>query len=431
MLNSLKIIILLLVISGLSACGGGGDGDDTQTTANTDATTTDTDNTNDSTTTATNNTTDNTAIETNPALLGKQLFSDTRLSFNQNQSCATCHNPDKGFIDDRDNGVASAVSLGDDEISLGNRNSPTVSYASLAPDFTGNNQNARGGQFLDGRADNLTDQAGQPFLNALEMGMPNQASVIERIVAVPEYVAAFEALYGASVFDNTNTAFNALADSLASFQETQEVSPFDSKYDRAIAGSYTLTNAERNGQNLFFSNRASCQECHNLNNLPNVSPDELFTNHDYENIGVPANAALNSTLRSLGQQADLTANGDQGLFENPAVNNNNATRGRFKVPTLRNVAVTAPFMHNGVFANLQTVIHFYDHQGGNNRRPINPETNQAWGAPEVNNNINNNDLQMRPLSDADVNNLECFLRTLTDAQFEEDLPPLRTGLNCT
>ncbi len=418
MLNPLKIITLLIVISGLSACGS----ESIDATTATDITTT-------TGSTTDTDTTDNTSINTSAALLGRQLFSDTRLSFNQNQSCATCHNPDKGFIDDRDNGVASAVSLGDDELSLGNRNSPTVSYASLAPDFTGNNQNARGGQFLDGRADNLIDQAAQPFLNALEMGMPDQASVIERIVAVPEYVAAFEALYGTSIFDNTNNAFNALADSLVSFQETRAVSPFDSKYDRAIAGIDTLTNAEQAGQTLFFSNRASCNSCHQVNGLPDRSASELFTSHEYENIGVPANSALNRVLTSLGQQTDLVSNGDQGLFDNPAINTN-AARGRFRIPTLRNSAVTGPYMHNGVFANLQTVIHFYDHQGGNNQRSINPETNQAWENPEVNNNISNQ-LNMRDLSNNDINNLECFLRTLTDAQFEDDLPAPHSALDCS
>ena len=261
------------------------------------------------------------------------------------------------------------------------------------------------------------------------MGMPDRASVIERIVAVPEYVAAFETHYGATVFDNTNTAYSALSDSLASFQETPEVSPFDSKFDRAVAGTYTLTNSEQNGQNLFFSNRASCNNCHRVNGLANTSPDQLFTNHEYENIGVPTNQTLNSILQSSGQQNDLVNIGDQGLFANPAVNTN-AARGRFRVPTLRNVAVTGPFMHNGTFDNLQTVIHFYDHQGGNNnRRPINPETNQPWGNPEVNNV--SNQLNMRPLSNNDVNNLECFLRTLTDTQFEGDLPALRAGLNCS
>ena len=414
--NLLRVFALPLIFSGLAACGGG-DGGNTNTGAAS------------GTITGSTGDTSGTTLSTNAALLGERLFSDTSLSFNQNLSCATCHNPDKGFIDDRDNGVASAVSLGDDQISLGNRNSPTVSYASLTPDFTGNDENASGGQFLDGRASNLTEQAGEPFLNSLEMGMPSRESVIARIIAVPEYVEAFEALYGNAVFNDTNTAYAALSDSLASFQETQAVNPFDSKYDRAIAGTYTLTNAEENGQDLFFSNRASCQDCHHINGLADVSPSELFTNHEYENIGVPANARLNSVLSSAGQQADLVNNGDQGLFENPAVNTN-AARGRFRVPTLRNVAVTGPFMHNGVFQNLQTVLHFYDHQGGNNNRNINPETNQVWGAPEVNDNISNQ-LNMRDLSDNDINNLECFLRTLTDAQFEADLPPLRAGLNCS
>lgn len=364
--------------------------------------------------------------------LGRLIFSDKRLSFNQTQSCATCHNPEKGFIDDRDNGVAGAVSLGDDQVSLGTRNTPTASYASMIPDFRGNDQNAVGGQFLDGRSVDLRAQAGEPFLNPVEMAMPDRASVIERITGIPEYVAAFESIYGTSVFDTTESAYNALTDSLASFQETQAVSPFDSKYDRAVAGTYQMTTAEMNGMNLFFSNRANCRDCHHVDNLPNRSPNELFTNHRYFNIGVPDNQTLNSYLQSVGQQSDFLANGDQGLFHNPAVNENPATRGLFKVPTLRNIAVTGPYMHNGAFANLQTVLEFYDHQaGGNNRRPINPETNEPWGAPEVNNNISNDLLRMPRLDDNDVDNLECFLRTLTDAQFEEDLPALRAGLNCS
>ena len=409
MLNQFKIMTLPFIIIALSACDGG----PVSTT----------------TTNSTGSTTGST-IETNATLLGKRLFSDTRLSFNQTQSCATCHNPEKGFIDDRDNGVARAVSLGDDGVSLGNRNSPTVSYRSLVPDFNENNENSTGGHFLDGRAGNLTDQAGEPFLNAVEMGMPDRASVIARIVAVPDYVAAFEALYGATVFDDTNTAFSALSDSLASFQESKEVSPFNSKFDRAIAGTYTFTNAEQEGQNLFFAGRASCDNCHRLEDIPNLSPTQLFTNHRYENVGVPINQTLNNFLQSTGQQADLVNNGDQGLLANPAVNTSDA-RGRFRVPSLRNVAVTAPYMHNGVFANLQTVIEFYDHVSGNDERTINPETNQPWRNPEVDENISLFQLEMQGFSDRDVDNLECFLRTLTDAKFEGDLPALRAGLNCS
>ncbi|MGB1255437.1 MAG: cytochrome-c peroxidase, partial [Thiolinea sp.] len=398
---------------------------------NTDTDNTDTDNTD------TDNT-ENTFVS--KAALGQQVFADPRFSFNRTQSCATCHNPENGFIDDRNNGVAAAVSLGDDGISLGNRNSPTVSYAALTPNFTGNNQNARGGQFLDGRAADLHTQAGEPFLNPLEMNMPDRVSVVARMMESTEYLAAFRDFYGDTVFDDTNSAFLALTDVLAEFQETPAVSPFDSKYDRALAGTYTMSAPELQGMNLFFSNQTSCLECHHVDNLPNRSPNELFTNHRYFSIGTPANQTLNNHLSSIGQQAGLVANGDLGLFHNPAVNNNPQTRGLFKVPTLRNIAVTGPYMHNGTFANLETVLHFYDHRGGQrgggnggggNRRPINPETGQPWGNPEVNANISNNRLRMPGLNNNEVNALECFLRTLTDEQFEEDLPPLRAGLNCS
>ncbi|MCL4158720.1 UNVERIFIED_CONTAM: hypothetical protein GTU68_047852 [Idotea baltica] len=363
------------------------------------------------------------------ALLGEALFSDTSLSFNSTQSCSSCHNSDIAFIDNSASDTDNAVSLGDDGFSLGNRNSPTLSYIALNPSFTGDDEDAEGGFFHDGRAADLAAQAGEPFLNPLEMGMPDQESVVSRITADSDYVAAFEELYGDDVFDDTETAFAALADSIVNFQQTDIFSPFDSKYDRALAGTYEMTDIEEEGMDLFFSNQASCLDCHHVDDLPNRSEDELFTSHRYFNIGVPVNQTLNALLESAGQQDELRANGDLGLFNNPAVNGDDDTRGLFKVPTLRNVAVTGPYMHNGVFANLQTVIHFYDHQGGNgrngngnnNRRPINPETGEAWGDPETDENISNNRLRMPQLDDDEVEALECFLRTLTDAAYESEL----------
>jgi len=259
--------------------------------------------------------------------------------------------------------------------------------------------------------------------------MPSEAAVVARIQEDTDYTAAFQAFFGATVFDDTTTAYNALKHTLATFQATDALSPFDSKYDRALAGTYTMTTTENQGMNLFFSNRTNCLTCHHVDNLPQRSPQERFTNHEYFNIGVPANTTLNTFLTNVNQQADLVANGDQGLFANPAITNNNA-RGRFKTPTLRNIAVTQPYMHNGVFANLQTVLHFYDHQGGNPARANNPETGQAWNAPEVNNTISTNQLNMPNLSDNDIDALECFLRTLTDQAYETNLPALRTGLSC-
>jgi cytochrome c peroxidase len=89
-------------------------------------------------------------------------------------------------------------------------------------------------------------------------------------------------------------------------------------------------------------------------------------------------------------------------------------------------------MHNGVFKNLNTVIEFYDHQGGNQQRVNNPETGTAWQAAEVPETVSRHRLGIRnAMSDADINNLECFLRTLTDQKFERHLPTLREGLSCS
>ncbi len=96
-----------------------------------------------------------------------------------------------------------------------------------------------------------------------------------------------------------------------------------------------------------------------------------------------------------------------------------AQRGQFKVPTLRNVAVTGPYMHNGVFARLRTVIEFYDHFVNPTARALNPETNQPWAPPEVPETVANELLKVgRPMDDRDVEALECFLKTLTDARYE-------------
>ncbi len=416
--------------------------------------------------------------------LGKSLFSDTNLSLTRTQSCSSCHNAEQGFIDNRDNGVESAVSLGHDGISLGNRNAPTLSYAAFSPNFTGTNaNNASGGQFWDGRAASLSNQAEGPPLNAIEMGMLNKADVISRLQENTDYVVAFESYFGNTVFDDVETAYTAMADSIAAFEESDEVSPFNSKFDQALTGDYSLSSNEARGMNLFFSPASGCVRCHstvmgqgrnqnrgnlqarggrgaggranppigagrgtgfggagaaNPSRLDNIMPrlaaagNEVFSNFRYFNNGTPSNTSLNIFLQSVGQQSEFLATGDQGLFNNPLINRNANSRGRFKVPTLRNIAVTAPYMHNGVFKNLSTVIKFYDHQGGNQQRVNNPETGTAWQAAEVPETVSRRRLGIRnAMSDTDINNLECFLRTLTDQKFEQHLPTLREGLSCS
>lgn len=358
--------------------------------------------------------------------LGEALYHDINLSLNRTQSCATCHNPDKAFIDDRldSEGKVSATSLGDDALSFGDRNTPTAAYAAFIPQF-GEETHSRfnsqqpdysgfvGGQFLDGRSNDLVEQAQGPFINPIEMGMPDEESVILRLQENEEYILAFQALYGAAIFDDHHAAYVALADAIAKFEKTEVFSSFDSKYDKSLRGEYTydpLSKAAQ-GKALFFSQQfTNCATCHQLKS--NSSPQEMFTNFEYHNIGVPMNTA-DRTLYGL--EPNFV---DNGLLDNEQVTDE-AHRGKFKVPTLRNSAVTGPYMHNGVFKELKTVIEFYDHFLTESVHTINPETGLAWAAPEVAETVSTQELADGNKLDADeVEALVCFLRTLTDERFE-------------
>jgi cytochrome c peroxidase len=353
------------------------------------------------------------ALET-PEELGRLLFFDSNLSLNRTQSCATCHAPARGFVDKRGSGVAAAASLGDDGESLGDRNAPTASYAAFSPLFHRNAQGKYiGGQFLDGREPDLAGQAGGPPLNPIEMAMPDAAAVVGRLRENPVYVEAFEKLYGSGVWDDTGTAYAAMARSIAAFERTEFFAPFDSKYDRYLRGEAELTEQEDLGMTLFFSQQfTNCNVCHQLEPRPGMA-GETFSNYEYHNIGTPKNGALREMN---GRGEDFV---DRGLLENPAVDDP-AQAGKFKVPTLRNVAVTGPYMHNGVFEDLRTVVLFYNKYNSRSaRRQINPETGAQWDAPEVAENLSEKELKIGPaLDDRRVDALVAFMKTLTDSRYE-------------
>jgi len=351
------------------------------------------------------------------AQLGSILFSDPSFSGNRSMSCATCHDPAQGFTDHRNNAGLGMVSLGADQHSLGNRNAPTVTYAATAPafHFDSHLNEYVGGLFLDGRATTLADQAMGPPLNNLEMALPSPAHVVARLQENPVYKEAFLRLYGPGVFDlpatagATPPAFIAFGKAVQAFEQTREVSTYDSKYDRYLKGEYELTVLEDLGRTLFFSNNnVNCGTCHKLNAEDSTS--EPFTNHQYRNIGVPANAAL----IALGQLPKDYI--DHGLLQNPAVTDKKYD-GMFKNPTLRNIAVTGPYMHNGVFRDLRTVIEFYDHYN-NPERKLNPETGKPWRDPEVADTVSKKDLKAQPLTDRKIDALVAFLKALTDQRYE-------------
>jgi len=347
-------------------------------------------------------------------LLGQQLYFDTSLSKNRTQACSTCHDPQSGFVDGRDNGVNGAVSLGDDGHSLGDRTAPSAAYAMFSPEFHMNKDGKWvGGQFWDGRANTLADQAAGPPTNPIEMGMASKEETAQRLKENPEYIKQFEAIYGAEILNDAELAYKAMAESIGEFEKTEYFAPFDSKYDRFLRGEYQLTKQEELGRTLFFSQQfTNCNQCHQLKTSLRAD-GETFTNYQYHNIGVPANNALRKVN---GVGVDTV---DPGLLNNPLVTADKE-KGKYKVPTLRNVAVTGPYMHNGVFQDLRTVVLFYDKYNSRaSRRQINPETGIAWRAPEVESTLSLKELEHGPaLDDKRVNALVAFLETLTDKRYE-------------
>ncbi len=338
------------------------------------------------------------------AKFGKALFLDTNLSNNGTMACATCHDLNHAMVDSRATSITNGASTGADGASIGDRNAPTAAYAAFSPEFGVDEDGLYvGGEFLDGRASDLKAQAKGPFLNPGEMNNTIEG-VVSAVKADATLNAQMKTIYGTKIFDNNISAYNAIAESIATFEKTVEFAPFDSKFDRWNEGSYSFTPQEAEGKKL-FEGKATCVACHPISGYH--SP---ITDYSYDNLGVPANTAL----RSLNGVTAV----DNGLGGRNDINNG-ALYGAFKVPTLRNVAVTGPYMHNGIFQNLKTVVHFYNTRdiGG-----INPETNATWAVPEVPETVNHMELGDLGLSDAQEDAIVAFLKTFTDKKFESLIP---------
>ncbi|MBE9635502.1 cytochrome-c peroxidase [Salipiger mangrovisoli] len=347
--------------------------------------------------------------------LGEALFFDPNLSKTRSQSCASCHDPAYAFADPR-----GAASTGDDGSSLGDRNAPTVTYAAQVPALARDAEGRwRGGLFHDGRAVTLEEQAGGPPLNPIEMGMGDKSEVVARLRENPDYVAAFGTLFGPATLSDPEAGYAAMTRAIAAFERRPEFASFDSKYDRFLRGEAELTRQEELGRLLFFSQQfTNCNQCHQLQRSA-VDPAETFSDYRFHNLGVPANAELRA---SNGAAAGFV---DGGLMQNTHLTEDGSPadeglRGAFRTPTLRNVAVTAPYMHNGAFEDLRTVILFYNSYNTRNAaRKVNPETGAPFGPPEVPENLAPELTDGPALDDKRVDALVAFLRTLTDARYEE------------
>jgi cytochrome c peroxidase len=260
-----------------------------------------------------------------------------------------------------------------------------------------------GGMFWDGRAtgrvlgDPLAEQAQGPPLNPVEMAWESEEDVV-RVVRDSAYADLFLQYFGPGSLDDVLTAYDYVGHAIAAYERSEEVQKFSSKYDQGH-----LTAKERRGARLFATN---CAQCHSSRALQPEAP-ELFTNYGYVNLGLPINPLLVELLG--GYQADYGLGGflktdyeqgDRSLINDPqhALQN-----GKFKVPTLRNVAVTAPYGHNGLFPTLKSIIDFH-----------NTRDTGAWPPPEIPDNVTGEVGDMG-LKDSQIDDLISFLMTLSDA----------------
>ena len=334
-----------------------------------------------------------TELQKAKATLGEKLFFEKGMSNPTGMACANCHSPETGFSDP----LHSITSPGINPALFGSRNSPSLAYTVFAPEqyYNGVDETYIGGLFYDGRAQTLEAQAVQPLLSAHEMNNSSVQMVANKIRNL-SYYADFAKLYGAS--SNDSDLINQFSNAISFFEKSTKMNSFTSKFDYFNKQLIAFSEDEKKGL-LLFKGKANCASCHVL------EPDEkvgkiLFTDFSYDNIGVPKNPnnpfyAMPTSLNPEG--ANYV---DFGIGK--IVNQTNHD-GKFKVPTLRNVAVSAPYFHNGFYSTLAEVIHFY------NKRNV-----ENLGTPEVNQNVNTTELGNLLLSPQEELQLEKFLLTLTD-----------------
>ncbi len=265
--------------------------------------------------------------------LGRQLYFDPRVSLDGTVSCATCHNPAKGWTDNM------RVSVGIDG-QTGGRNAPTVVNTVYGRTM-----------FWDGRAPSLEGQAQGPIQNPIEMGKQSYKEIIERLRKIPGYREQFAKVFG------TNVTLDGFSKAVATFERVAAISG-NSKYDKYKVGDQkALADSEKRGMVLFglrlnpdddfktdvVRQKANCTACHASFN---------FTDEDFHNLGVGWDAKT-SRFADLGRWA-----------VEPYGARFDGSMGAFKTPTVRDIEKTAPYMHDGSLATLEEVVEHYD-KGGN------------------------------------------------------------------
>ncbi|MDH3267369.1 MAG: hypothetical protein OEM46_00800 [Ignavibacteria bacterium] len=338
--------------------------------------------------------------------LGRLLFYDPILGGEKDVACGTCHHPDFGFSDGRQlpagasgiglgpNRILTSSYISGEPIDLTPRNSPTC--YNIAYNFDGGVSSHNGVQFWDGRLNSIEKQASKPITSRVEMrgdaypGTNEEAarvaldSVLARLRAIEEYVIRFCTAFPIEADEWDRGTREHVIDSstyvrsIASFE--RELVTINSPYDRFVRGEEdALNNFQKKGLELFFT-KAKCSRCHN---------GPMFSDYSFICQGVP----------QLGPGKDVIPGDDTGREEHTK---NLTDRYKFRTPTLRNIELTPPYMHDGVFATLEQVVRFYN-DGCN---PRHPQVTDIMMEPES--------IQPLGLSDNEVLAIVEFLKALTD-----------------
>jgi cytochrome c peroxidase len=322
--------------------------------------------------------------------LGSRLFNDVRFSSTGDVSCATCHDAEKVFTDS-----PLPVSEGINKLT-GTRNAPTVVNAAYNKT-----------QFWDGRSPDLEDQALHPFVNPVEMALPDHEPILKVIRDDDAYVAMFREVFGVAAKDVT---MNEVTMAIAAFERTQISG--DSPFDRWYFGGEknALDEQAIRGFAVFLGN-GRCVSCHVIEH-----DHALLTDHLFHNIGVGINdiqdkvaelAAAFQVAKNEGMDVDVAVltDPDTSHLGRFAVDDQLSSLGGFKTPTLRNIAVTAPYMHDGSIKTLREVVEHYNNGG------ITDPDGQV-------NAFLSGGIRPLKLTEQEIEDLVAFMEQLTSPRFE-------------
>jgi len=277
--------------------------------------------------------------------LGRKLYFDTRISTDGTVACVTCHDPRHGFADGR--GKPTSAGVGG---ALGTRNAPTVLNAAFLAS-----------QFWDGRAPTLEEQAVQPLVNPIEHGFTDQAAVLAKLRTLGEYPPLFQQAFG-----SPELTTQRVGQAIASFERT--LLSLDAPIDRFLAGDVKAISASAERGWELFNGKARCNTCHGRIDVLPLFTDDLFHNLGVgvERVDFAAVSRKAAAAVERGASVDELAltNAEASELGRFLVTREAKDLGAFKTPQLRNVAKTAPYMHDGSEASLRDVIELYA-RGGN------------------------------------------------------------------